>query len=72
MCQTFKNKYEAIIKCSIKHIFFFFHLDIDECLEEVDDCEHNCHNHEGGYSCSCLPGHKLDEDGFSCEGNSHF
>ncbi|XP_030836782.1 multiple epidermal growth factor-like domains protein 6 [Strongylocentrotus purpuratus] len=40
--------------------------DIDECLRDPTQCEHNCDNTEGSYECSCLHGFELDVDGHSC------
>ena len=34
-----------------------FQSDIDECVEDIDDCEHNCINTEGGYNCTCDDGY---------------
>ena len=42
-------------------------LDIDECLNEVDMCEQNCHNVIGSYTCSCEQGYRL-QDEISCVG----
>ena len=43
-------------------------LDIDECSMQVDDCEHNCNNTLGSYTCSCSDGYILDRDGIQCNG----
>ena len=44
-------------------------LDIDECAEQLDDCDQNCHNYNGSYSCSCNLGFRLNEDELHCDGN---
>ena len=31
--------------------------DINECVKDIDDCEHNCTNTEGGYNCTCSDGY---------------
>ena len=31
--------------------------DINECVEDIDDCEHYCINTEGGYNCTCDDGY---------------
>ena len=31
--------------------------DINECLEDIDTCEHDCINTEGGYNCTCDDGY---------------
>ncbi|XP_077993150.1 uncharacterized protein LOC144447118 [Glandiceps talaboti] len=55
--------------------------DIDECDEDIDkcdeaihdcdehfhECEHNCENHDGGYSCFCWSGYQLQPDGLLCQ-----
>ena len=41
--------------------------DIDECLTKNGDCDHKCHNYQGGRYCSCHTGYRLREDGKSCE-----
>ena len=46
-----------------------FHLrcvDIDECEQEVHDCDHACINTVGSFSCSCRDGFSLDADMKSC------
>ncbi len=41
--------------------------DINECVEETDQCNQNCHNTIGSYTCSCLTGYRLT-DNFTCIG----
>ena len=41
--------------------------DIDECLNQIDSCEQNCHNINGSYTCSCDQGFLL-QDEISCIG----
>ena len=43
-------------------------IDVDECFMHVDDCDHNCNNTVGSYTCSCNDGYTLDEDGLQCNG----
>jgi fibulin 1/2 len=45
-----------------------YNVDIDECRTGVDECEQNCHNNNGSYTCSCNAGYKLADDGFHCIG----
>ncbi|BFZ22541.1 hypothetical protein BsWGS_25580 [Bradybaena similaris] len=41
--------------------------DINECLsQEGNLCDHSCSNTEGGYTCSCQPGYRLENDGRKC------
>ncbi|KAM4015450.1 mannan-binding lectin serine protease 2-like [Anomaloglossus baeobatrachus] len=48
---------------------FYAAEDIDEC-EKLDDnmemCDHFCHNHIGGYYCSCRAGFNLHTDKKTC------
>ncbi len=42
--------------------------DVDECTEGMDKCDHNCHNTNGSYTCSCNGGYTLHSNGFTCIG----
>lgn len=54
-------------------MFFFsfplalFSSDIIEC-EGEHECEQECINVPGSYSCDCYPGHFLNEDRRTCLG----
>ena len=43
-------------------------VDVDECTTGVDQCDQNCHNNVGSYTCSCNAGFTLNDDGFRCDG----
>ena len=43
--------------------------DINECMEEVDNCVQNCANIVGSFVCNCSSGFLLDDDGYSCNGD---
>ena len=47
---------------------FYSCEDIDECIEQTDDCDDpsraDCTNNAGGYVCSCKPG--FSGDGKNC------
>ncbi len=45
------------------------YIDINECLSDNGECEHDCTNTEGNFSCSCNTGYELDSNGFNCSGN---
>ncbi|XP_073441174.1 mannan-binding lectin serine protease 2 isoform X2 [Dendrobates tinctorius] len=48
---------------------FYAAEDIDECEKQDEDteiCDHFCHNHIGGYYCSCRAGFKLHTDKKTC------
>ena len=47
---------------------FLICVDINECIEETDDCAQNCINTNGSYICSCNTGYYIDIDGRSCNG----
>ncbi len=42
--------------------------DIDECAEGSDQCNQNCHNNVGSYTCSCNTGYRLNPNGRLCDG----
>ncbi|XP_071487672.1 uncharacterized protein [Diadema antillarum] len=44
----------------------FVCYDVNECAEMLDDCEQECHNTQGSYTCSCLSGYTLSLDMRSC------
>ena len=43
-------------------------IDIDECALNTDNCEHNCVNTVGSYTCSCKSGYTETSDGIHCTG----
>ena len=45
------------------------YLDIDECSLQVDECDQDCNNTAGSYTCNCDGGYVLNDDGFHCDGN---
>ena len=53
---------------ALGELFCFFFIDINECSEGVAECEQNCHNNNGSYTCSCSAGYELADDGFHCTG----
>nr|XP_006821734.1 PREDICTED: uncharacterized protein LOC102800601 [Saccoglossus kowalevskii] len=40
--------------------------DVDECMEELDNCQHVCENILGSFTCSCFDGYNLDADNAGC------
>ena len=44
------------------------HTDVDECSEQVDECDQDCKNTDGSYICGCSSGFLLDPNGKSCNG----
>ena len=43
-------------------------IDLDECATGVNECDQNCANVVGSYTCSCGTGWTLNPDGFRCDG----
>ena len=48
--------------------YFCFHTDIDECVEESDNCDDNaiCTNTDGSFTCECESG--FSGNGIQCDG----
>ena len=44
------------------------YTDQDECAVNIDGCDHNCHNSNGSFSCSCNNGYSLNVDNKTCDG----
>ena len=44
------------------------HADIDECVEDIDDCAQNCTDTDGSYVCSCDIRYRLANDSHGCNG----
>ena len=42
--------------------------DIDECAVGTHNCDQNCHNNIGSFTCTCNAGSNLAADGHSCLG----
>lgn len=42
--------------------------EINECAEGIHNCDQNCHNTDGSYTCSCRQGYQLARDGHTCLG----
>ena len=47
-------------------------LDVDECSRDEDECDQNCLNTVGSYTCSCNTGYILNSDGLRCDGECIF
>ena len=45
-------------------------VDVDECTENLHDCEQVCENTVGTYNCSCEPGFNYSSDGRNCTGRA--
>ena len=44
------------------------HSDINECLTDNGGCQHNCHDSDGNYTCSCSDDYQLNSDRQTCQG----
>ena len=58
-------------------IYTHTHTDIDECVEELNNCsEHaHCMDTEGGFRCRCNLGFRdisVNQDGTNCTGKLNF
>ena len=49
-------------------IVFFAFSDIDECQNNMGGCAHSCYNTIGSFTCDCMPGYALSNDGSTCNG----
>ena len=58
------------MQCIQVHLFVYqaFEEDIDECIDETDDCDDNaiCINTDGSFTCECESGYT--GNGRICEG----
>lgn len=43
-------------------MLFSGYIDINECQENEDICEHGCSNTIGGYRCKCPRGFQIDDN----------
>ena len=44
-------------------------VDVNECMEDTDNCSQNCNNTIGSYECYCNDGYTLDYDDLhTCNG----
>ena len=48
--------------------FIFYHVDIDECMNDTWPCHANatCHNNIGSFTCTCKDGFMMN--GTNCDG----
>ena len=47
---------------------FSFFQDVDECMVDNGECQHNCINTDSSYYCICDAGYELAPDGRRCRG----
>ena len=58
----------AVTEYEVYHKYYI--SDINECDLDTDNCEHECENTEGSYTCTCPAGYMLHTDGASCTGQN--
>ena len=51
-------------------VYILLHIDINECFEEIDECNQVCSNSAGSYICSCNPGYQLSANQKTCVGKN--
>ncbi|KAE8591806.1 hypothetical protein XENTR_v10018577 [Xenopus tropicalis] len=66
MTVTFKSDYSNEKEFTGFEAFYSAE-DINECKEIPESCDHFCHNHLGGFSCSCRSGFTLHSDKKICQ-----
>ena len=49
-------------------VYIIMLVDVDECLERLDECDQVCANIFGSYKCSCRHGWTLNSDELRCDG----
>ena len=52
---------------TINYFLFSITIDVNECAYDNGDCEHECINFGGSYTCKCNDGFFLQADGKSCD-----
>ena len=46
--------------------FIILSSDMNECVEQTDNCAQDCFNQDGSYTCGCFDGFELNTDGSTC------
>ena len=57
-----------MVRVPIKYVSHLFPADVDECAMGIDNCDQNCANTMGSYTCTCNAGYQLNSDGHTCNG----
>ncbi len=58
-------------KASTMTLCFIIFIDINECQQGIDLCDHICVNTYGSYTCQCNQGFRLDGNGQICNGKHY-
>uniref|UniRef100_A0A8R1DTH9 EGF-like domain-containing protein n=1 Tax=Caenorhabditis japonica TaxID=281687 RepID=A0A8R1DTH9_CAEJA len=64
--QTGNRDNERVCECQTGFTGNNCQYDINECLDNNGDCEHECVNTIGAFYCRCWPGFQLSTDGKRC------
>ena len=64
---SFTSCMHGMLSNSTSCIIMFL-KDINECNGH-HQCDHECINMDGSYTCSCDPGYELDSDNRTCKGS---
>ena len=61
--------YSTYMQCVYCYVvsLLLFSTDINECTGN-NPCSQNCSNTVGSFMCGCGSGYRLQNDGFTCEG----
>ena len=51
---------------TLRCIYLFTSIDINECSANIDNCTQVCINTDGSYQCNCDSGYSLSSDGRTC------
>ena len=62
-----QNRYRVGAKWKLSFLLSVL-LDNNECAEIENECDQNCQNTDGSYTCSCNMGYTLDANGHTCNG----
>ena len=57
---------------TIDKMFLLFLSDVNECEGDDGGCEGYCCNTIGSFYCKCPQGSRLEPDGKSCQGKTHY
>ena len=76
LCSTFSTLFPASLSAPpsllLPHLRFSSvdtqtsQSDVNECAQDLDNCQQLCSNTVGSFTCSCEIGYELDVDGFTC------
>ena len=55
----------------VSYYSLIFHSDINECVQGLAGCNHNCTNTAGSHFCTCTDGYELESDNHTCKGDDY-